>query len=713
MIMVFSRSLKLYKRIVVKRGITLAALYLFLANAIYAEETENNALRIDLNNPSYIDGILTTIRGGVITGPNLRIQAQNIEYTHKIEKGQLIQKVKAHGDLIAQFNGRVYVGKYLSYNFIEKTGTLIGAKTAVIPWYVEGNQIDLYPNNHYVVTNGYLTTSETADHLWDIKAKRLDFHDKYYVSAKSVQARVGGFPVFVIPYYQANLKQFWNDSPVSYRVVWDKGQGPRFTMRYRVYANDVFDAFVRFDYRLKRGAGGALETNYCSLDGQSFLYTKNYLAYDTFYNDNHPNRMGTRYRLQGQLQHVTDSGQTELYGSWDKLSDQEFPADFHMEDFELNIQKLTRLFLKHQRQVTLLNLQMKPRINYFDSLKQELPQAYVSIHPQRIKNLGIISQSQVKAGYLDYVYADEIDHFVKDFSSWRVGARQTLYRPMKLKGITVTPLATLQGIYYSKSPDHHQIGQLIGSYGIDVEGHFGKRYQRLAHTIQPYLRYFGLTTPTVQPDNVYIFSINDGFHRIDQLRVGLQNTLYTSDRPFIPKLRLDVYGLSFFDNRVFTKTFPKAFTDLQMNFPRVSTTIKCGWNFQENVLDVGNVHVGWTINEYLAIYGELRHRSRFYWRKADYENYILDVTRPIDELLDSPLSDGRNAAILTMQMQIAPQWALRVQSHYGWGRKKQPGYSEAKIDLLGLIATSWRIRLSYMHTVRDDRFTFGISLVRK
>jgi hypothetical protein len=32
----------------------------------------------------------------------------------------------------------------------------------------------------------------------------------------------------------------------------------------------------------------------------------------------------------------------------------------------------------------------------------------------------------------------------------------------------------------------------------------------------------------------------------------------------------------------------------------------------------------------------MRHRSRFDWRKSDHDNFILDVSRSIHELVQSP-----------------------------------------------------------------------------
>ena len=43
---------------------------------------------VDLNDPEYSDGVISTERGGVITSPEMRIQGQKITYTYKITDGK-------------------------------------------------------------------------------------------------------------------------------------------------------------------------------------------------------------------------------------------------------------------------------------------------------------------------------------------------------------------------------------------------------------------------------------------------------------------------------------------------------------------------------------------------------------------------------------------------------------------------------------------------
>ena len=92
----------------------------------------------------------------------------------------------------------------------------------------------------------------------------------------------------------------------------------------------------------------------------------------------------------------------------------------------------------------------------------------------------------------------------------------------------------------------------------------------------------------------------------------------------------------------------------------------------------------------------------------------MQVSRTIPQLLDSPLSDGRNTLMTRLQLKIAPQWIARVESHIGWGRKREPGYNAIKVNLSTVISTGWKVNIAYEHAPgidgKNDHFNFKIKL---
>ncbi|MEN9343549.1 MAG: hypothetical protein RLZZ453_336 [Chlamydiota bacterium] len=672
-------------------------------------------LVVDLKNPQFSQGTISTEEGGVITGPLLRIQAQKIAYTNRVEQGIHVQKIVAEGDLLMEYAGRAFVGRKLEFDFVSKTGVIHDGKTFVDIWFLGGDRIEIKEDGSLYVCGAFITTSENQESVWDINAHRIKITEDRLLAARNIRFRFLKIPLFVLPSFRANLGGF-SDTPVRYRVVWDKGLGPRLTLRYRALSWEELNLFLRLDYRLTRGVGGAVETEYFSKDKQTTFVTRSYGAKDKEF----PNEQGpTRYRFQGLYHKDSLDERTQVHLSWDKLSDSRMVGDFKSDDFEINTEKRTRFFASHKFDVAFSRINVEGRANPFDSIDQQLPLFFTVFNPLPLGNSGILSTNTFSAGYLNYMFANDLrEEFHKlglqsSTKSGRIETRNTLYRPFSMGPFTLTPKIGVIGIFYSNTPSSHVAWQGIGQYGFHCKAPLYRKYQTLIHQTIPYLNFQGLTSPTTPLSAHFYFDLNDGFHQLNEMRIGWKNVIQplTPSR-FFPSLSLDLYTLGFLGNRAFSNTFYKTF--FLFEWIRPSYLFKGGvtWNNQENVWDTANIGADITINEDIAFGIEMRHRSRFNWRKADHENYILDVSRPISELLESPLSDGRNTLLTRSFFRLAPKWNLHIVTRTGWGRKNEPAYNAMKFDLNTLLTCSWQLRLSYERMPNDDRFSTNISLVK-
>lgn len=672
-------------------------------------------LVIDLKNPVFSHGVITTEEGGVITGQGIRIQARKIEYTNKIENGIRIQKIIAEEDLMMEYAGRAFVGSRLEYDFVQRTGTLSNGKTFVDIWFLGGDKIELKEDGTFYISNAFITTCEDQENTWEINAKNVKITEDKFLAARNIRFRFFKVPLFWLPSFKSNLKAF-SDPPIRYKIIWDKGLGPRITMRYRIFSWRDLNLFFRLDYRLKRGFGGAFESEYFSPDKATTFVTRSYGAHDkTFPDEKGPHR----YRLQGLYHTQSKDEKTQVHLTWDKLSDTRMVGDFRSDDFEINTQKRTRLLVQHQLDNTFFNLSVQPRINRFDSIDQELPLFSIGIRPFQIGNSGIISNNYVNAGYLDYVYANdlrnEFHHLGLQSSthSVRMETRNELYRPFSISHFTLTPNIGIIGIFYSNNPAHHPIGQGMLSYGFTGQTRLFRNYKKFRHLSEPYMEFQGLTSPTAPISHHFYFDINDGFDKLNQFRLGWKNSFFTyRQSSFLPSISTDIYTYAFFGKRAFAQTFPKTYLAVGWNRPSYTVRGGVAWNNEEQLWDYANVATDLTINEDIAFGIEFRHRSRFDWRKANHDNFIVDVARPIPELLESPMSDGRDTLLTRFFVRLAPKWTCQIQSRHGWGRRDEPRYNAGKIDLFTMLTCSWRLRLSYERMPNDNRFSSSVSLVK-
>lgn len=688
-----------------KLALLSAALYLS-----YLSPSETSAeqltITVDLKNPTYNENVLTTRTGGVIQGQDIRIQAQEIAYTRKSKSHHTIE---ASGSLMVQYKGRVYVGKKLYFNFTTSTGILEEGRTYSAPWYIYGEKIELNKDGSYHVQQASITTNSSKNKTWDFYAKEVNVLEKDLFEANNVRFRLFQVPTMWLPSFKLNLRK--NNNPIfQYITDWDKGQGPRIGVRYQIYSWEAFALYIRADYRLRKGFGGAVETEYYPPGRNTKFVTKNFVATDYLPNDPVKKR---RLRFQGEFANTSRSGKTSVKATWDKYTDILMPQDFKTEDFELTTAQKTEFQFRYKEADWLSQIDLLPRVNSFQTLKQNLPALTVSVRPQVLGPTGIISENIFKLAYIDFAYSNQLVTSLPDFNSARFEAHPRLYRPIHMGPFSVTPNVGAIGIIYTDSPSSHSKALGVLQYGIDTGCSFHRKFEHFKHVISPYINWTGLSSPTVRPDEHYIFSIQDGYERINQLTVGISNAIYPRNELLEAAFfKADLYAYAFFADKNQPQVFPKAYLDLSWQFPKLKLGSTNAWNFRHQTFDYTNAHLQWTINPDFAVNLEVRYRSRYWWRKADQNNFILDVSRRERQLLNSPLSDRRITLLTNIFVRLNPFWSCHLQSHHGWYRLTEPPYNEFKVDLYTCLMSNWRLQISYTHTMRDDQVSANIFLIK-
>lgn len=684
------------------------ALVLFAA-VLCAEE-----VKVDLRDPVYKNGVLYTSQGGVIQNDDIRIQAKSIQYFHRMENGEMVQKLEAEGDLLIQYKGKAFVGSELEFDFKQMSGTVYDGKTFSSMWYVGGDTIQLNADGSYHVANAFVTACENKDSTWELSAKKINVFKDRLFEAKKVRFRYLTWPTVWLPSFRMNLKKF-KEPIFRYYVNWNKG--PKVGIRYQLYSWQNLALFGRLEYRWSKGWGGAFETEYFPEDKLTTFVTRSYLGTDRLFNAEDVER---RYRLQGAFHSQSRSGKTHTTLTWDKYSDVRMPGDFKSEDFEVNTAKATLFYIHHVEKDIVSFLKVRPRVNPFESIKQDLPTAYVMARPIEVKNTGVISTHFIKASYLDFDYSDQLVTSLQDFQSPRIEIFERLDRPTHFGPVTLTPHLAGRAIIYGTTPSHESKCLGLLGYGARANLHGIRPYGRYKHVIEPYIDYVALTRPTVPPDSHYIFSIQDGYQKIQQIEVGLHNLLFSNRRPGKEaSFTADLYANAFFSDPVIPQIFPRMYLWLGWRLPSVHITLHNCYNFRHHLMDFSNARMKWTVNENVAMSLEARYRSKYDWRKGDHDNFILDVTRPEDELLESPLSDRRVTLLSNVFIRLNPFWELKFETHHGFHRLyknhiKEKPYNEFRIHLYTWISSAWKLHFYYGYTLNNHfDWTVNLQLMKK
>jgi hypothetical protein len=660
-------------------------------------------VQIQANDLLLEDHSFSTTSQAVVTSSQIRIQANTIVYERNLKAIEPIHRISGKDNVMISFGGRVLIADEVEYDFIQKKGIVKNGITYDNLFFISAKEILLDENQTLTFIKGSITTSEMPQAEFSIDTQRVVLKQKESLSAKHIVVRYSSVPIFYLPYFYASLKKN-EDSKIQYKVTWDSGQGPKFSMRYGLLTSDTLDLFLRFDFRINRGLAGAVESDFLSLNEKTAFQTKNYVAHDTFFNDSNPNQKKTRYRLQGIYSHQNEEKDFLAFMRYDKYSDPNMPLDFEGDDFELNTALKTELIVQKSHPLVSLDFYLSPKINSFQGFKQEIPSLTLGFTPLTLESLGLIFENRINCSYLNYQYNQDLEIPISSFRSARVEVNESLSRPFDAKFIKIKPYATYRGIFYSDNPSDSNVFENLLIYGVQGISTFKKNFAHTVHLMQPYFDFYQLSHVTNQQH--YVFSYEDGFDPYKALRFGIKNTFMTDNS----KWNIDLFGFQFFNQKNLSN-IPKVCLNWDVDFSKVYFDSTIIYNTQNACFDQANFGLLWTVNQYLALKAEFRHRSQFGFRKVNYEDFTLDVNQNLNELIHSPISIRRNAANFSTQINVTKATFLRYESNIGWGRENQPFYHEFKVDLLTMIATNWRLKLSYMHLVNDHQVAVGISLV--
>ena len=668
-------------------------------------EPEDNVI-VDLVDPIYSEGTLSTEAGGVLSTAGLRIQAQKISYTRNLTGEVPVFTVNCEGNLLVDYNERILVGDRLYYDFISHTGFLINGRTASPPWYIGGREMLLMENGSVVVLDGFITTSEGEVEDVALLSPYICLTPDRVLVAKDINFRVNFVPIFWLPQVKLDLKNI-ERTPFAVKYGWRGFTGSYVSLLYRFLSWGDFHATARLDGFFRQGVGAGIETVFNPSWRQARWYSRNYYAHDIPLDD--PEKKD-RYRFEGTF-YDRVYGVT-IDGVYDFVSDGQMAADYTTKDFDLKTAGRTQLNLLRKEPFWIANLFTNVRVNDFQTVNQELPSFQLNWHPFEIPYTGILCENTFKASYYKYVFSDDILTRNHDFGSSRIAAHPFFYRPFFFGPVTLTPEAGFIGIAYSNSPGGGSAGQAAGEFGVKLETSISRGWQSWKHVVEPYLHYHYLTTPRVDTDRHYIFSINDGIDRLNVMRYGVRNSFFHKTAYGIERLLwIDLWANAFFDTPTIPRTIPRCYLNIEwIPFRRLYCTLDSAWNFQKNRFDFYNVRLDWTWSTNLAFGVEYRHRSLFDWLKADFYNFILESVRTQQELLASNLSDRRDTVLFRIFARLNPDWTAAFDLRSGWNRQFQPSYLEYQIEMARVIYQHWRLAFNYEKRESDNRFSFSLLL---
>ncbi len=689
------------------RYFLLLSLFSITALAAEAQHIEGK-LDIQLQEPHFSNGVLSTENGGIIRGKDLFLQAKVIHYTKTVLKGEPIQTVRATGELFFQYQGKPYTGERVEIDLIRKVTTIYNGYTSASPWFVGGEKIILHDDGRGTIENGFITTSENEANEWTAEASRVFLNEASKVKARSVKFFFAKLPIMWIPTYSRDLRQD-NGAPFSLRIRKNSGAALRIGITYDLIKTKTFKGQTLLDIGTNKGLGLGFAGRYNSLDKKSSFYTYNYIARD-LQKKNESNSL--RYRLQGKYGRALYDNKIQFQLTYDKTSDSRIGSDYKNRFLESARVMPTQARFTRKTSEWISSLNTKVRINNFQTVKEQLPLFSFNSRPLQLGEKGPILDSTFNAGFLNYKYSHNSPH-LHNFHSSRVELSQLLYKQIKTAGVTTTPHIGYSAIHYNNSPQHRARMLAIGKIGFESHMRFIRSFSKTTQSLEPYVEYQYLSRPTTSGKNHYIFDLQDGWHELNMMRFGMRNSLMTKSDldTFIKRYDLDLYTRAC----IHTKTVPTAISKIYLDTrikPTACTAYKMdfAYDIKHNLIDHLNIAADFTLSEDIALALEWRRRSQYAWRKIDSENFILDSFHSTRSLKKSALSDRRDTLLMHLFFVITPTISLDLHTKHGCKRTHQPSYNEYGAEVVTLLRGAMKITLSYTRKPKNSTYALHFSL---
>ncbi len=648
-----------------------------------------------------ITGIMDVEDGVLHIHDDLRLQANKAYVENRTDCGI---KIVAHGNVMVNYRGKILICDYLEYYEDTDSCLLTNGRCSLYPWFIGGSTITISPSS-IIIHKGYISTSEGPQKHICLSGDYLKYSSDSVLSMGPSRLSICNTPVLLLPQISIMPMEI-PKPPITFRGGSGGFLGSYLGVSYSPISKKHCSTTLFLDSFFKHGIGLGYNMRFSSQENPSnAINIKSYYAHRLAIDSSGAK---DRYRLHGDFtfskKRAHLAGEFHLSDSWETV------ADIFPNNFSLKNTGPTEVSLSWRDNNLFGKMTSSVKVNSFQNVKQKLPQAILHHRPVRIRRSRIFLENRLEAGFLDFHFSSNIPG--SNFSSWRFSSAHKVYRGLVLPIGTLTPSLSGTAIYYTRmlSPNAAHC-QLSGSLSFDYRVALQKEYRHARHIVEPFCSFLKTTRPVLSSDEPHIFSIKDAFHSINLLHVGLESKVL--NKHSTPS-HLKLWTTYIFDEPHAKDTFPKTACWFSLPLTLQNTlSLDAEWIWKKSRWDHLNVIWEWILNDNLGLTLEFLHRSKYGFIKCAKDNYTLDVSRSLDTLLASPLSDRRNLITGKLFVRPHPHWNYNLNLRYGWHRPDSPSYLEYQMILGHKIFEHWQLFSVYEKREADKRCFFYLKLDKR
>ncbi len=506
---------------------------------------EKSAISVNPANPVELNGDTIEYKseeGKFVASGNVLLKQNNAAlYCDRLEFYRDKKEAHAFGNVILESDkGTVWADKAF-YNFDTKRGDFTRARIMAKPIFGYATSITKAKENYYILSDGWLSTSDYDDPEYRIKSRKIVIIPGDKAVATQSTMIVGGIPVMYMPKYTQDLR----DNKPHVRIIpgYKKEFGGYLLTSYRVRPIDRVETTYHVDYRERKDVAWGIDVKYDPMTiGQGLVKTY-YMNERTLpakgrIGDKRtvPTTELERYRIEWR--HKLDIDPTTSFiAQYYLLSDSTLRKEYFEKEYRADQSPATFALLTKSFQKATASLRVDPRVNRFEATVQRLPEANITFNNQPIADTGFYYKSSNTAVNLtkeEAVPSDDQHHTV------RFDTDNELSRPFKVSFLEFRPFVGTEQTYYSRTTYKEDYNSVRGIFrtGTDVSTKFYRVYDvnynkysvelnKLRHVLTPTMAYLYQHAPTMGSDKLYGYDAVDSKDTIHRLSPGLGSTFQT------------------------------------------------------------------------------------------------------------------------------------------------------------------------------------------
>jgi len=426
-----------------------------------------------------------------------------------------------------------FEGQKIEYNFENKTGKITDGSVQAAPVYGHANEVDKKSDEEVDLKEGYVTTCDSVNPHYRIRAKEVEFYMNEKIVAKNVFIYVGGTPVMYLPYFIQPITDV--KTKVTLVPGYTGDWGYYVLGAYRYYLSEQCKGYLRLDYRTKKGLGEGIDYNFntdkLGEGNLRYYYTKENNS--LVVNPTAPER--ERYRFQ--YKHTIDFDErTQGTMEFNKLRDKDMIKDYFFAEVEDGWSPDNYVSVINHNNNYSVQVLARKRFDEFFTVVERQPEVKLQVYNQKLWDTPLYYQNTMSLVSLDKVYETDLNTQREQALRYDT-AHRISYVTKLFKFLYTTPYVGTQQTFYSQNRfGDHDLMREIYEYGVDFSTKFYRIFDtksekldvnQLRHVVSPTIGFHHRQQPSISPTNLHQFDDIDALDYENLIAIGVENKLQT------------------------------------------------------------------------------------------------------------------------------------------------------------------------------------------